>query len=197
LAEWKLFDGEPPVYTTPAWYLTRERAPHLEEPGQRERLIRTAEIVRSVCEAGRHESVVDLGCGDGGLLSLLQAQVVPPVDCWGYDLSPAAVSAARTVRKVRAWQLDIVTDELTWGQVAVATEVLEHLVDPHAYVRRIAGHCQAVVASSPAYETDRNHYEFHTWAWDTSGYRKLFEQAGFTVWHQEIVQSFQVVGAIR
>lgn len=194
MAEWKLFDGEPPVYTTAAWYLTRERAPHLEQPGQRERLLRTAEIVRAVCESGHYASVVDLGCGDGGLLSLVAPHVE---ECWGYDLSPAAVSAARYERKVRAWQLDVVTDEVTWGQVAVAGEVLEHLADPHAYVRRIAEHCPAVVASSPAFETGESHYEFHTWAWNLAGYERLFEQAGFRVTRHEVVQGFQVLSAIR
>lgn len=139
----------------------------------------------------RPESVVDLGCGDGGLLSLLPKEL----PAWGYDLSPEAVSAARSKRGVDAHLLDVLSSPVTWGQLAVATEMLEHLVDPHAWVRKIGRHCTKLVASSPAYETDRNHYEFHTWAWDKAGYAALMEQAGYTVaWH-EIVGAAQILTA--
>lgn len=190
MAEWRLFpEGTIPECTTAAWYLGRERAPHLEQPGHRDRLLRTAEIVK---ESGAR-SVVDLGCGDGGLLSLLGE-----LPAWGYDLSPKAVSAARNVRGVRAYVGDVVAkDAIDWAELAVATEIFEHLVDPHALIRKIAKHCLALVASSPAHETERNHYEFHTWAWDMAGYRKLAEQAGYTVTWHKVVGGAQILVAVK
>jgi hypothetical protein len=76
---------------------------------------------------------------------------------------------------------------------AVATEFLEHLADPHGFVRTLPGCYQWVVASSPAFETASSHYAFHTWAWDTDGYRALFERAGFDVLRHEIAGEFQVL----
>ncbi len=87
--------------------------------------------------------------------------------------------------------------DIEWGEIAVATEMLEHLVDPHDFVRRIAGHARALVCSSPWQERPGNAYEFHTWAWDFDGYRALIEQGGFHVVRHEAVGPFQVIAAVR
>lgn len=194
VTEWKLFEGDPPEFTTPQWYLDRERAPHLEQDDHGERLRRTAEFVTDAARA-HPGGVVDLGCGDGGLLSLLP----PGIMAWGYDLCPANVAAARDERGVQARYLDVVTepDRVEWAPVAVLTEMLEHLADPHGFLREVAGHCQAVVASSPAFETPDLHYEFHAWAWDTDGYAALMAQAGLRVTRHEVVRGFQVLAAVR
>lgn len=190
MTEWRLFTtGTVPEFTTPGWYRGRPRGPHLEQPGHRERLHLTADFVLAQVVLRGVESVSDLGCGDGGLLSLIQHDV----NCWGYDISPAAIAGANE-RGVRASLLDVM-EAPDFGELSVVTEVLEHLVDPHAYVRRLARHSQFVVASSPYTENDRDHYEFHTWAWDYDGYEKLFRDAGFSIMRHETVQSFQVLAA--
>jgi hypothetical protein len=71
--------------------------------------------------------------------------------------------------------------------------MLEHLVDPHAFVRTIAENVQGLVCSSPWQERPGHAYEFHTWAWDFDGYRALVEQAGSTVQRHEAVGPFQVM----
>jgi 2-polyprenyl-3-methyl-5-hydroxy-6-metoxy-1,4-benzoquinol methylase len=184
-----------PECTTAEWYLGRERAPHLEQDGHRERLHATERHVTSAVTDLGGTSVVDLGCGDGGLLSLLQGRV----RCWGYDLSPAAVQAAREVRGVDARLGDAVTGDIGWADVAVATEMLEHLVDPHGFAAKIREHARVLVASSPGLETDRSHYEFHTWAWDMDGYRAMIEAAGWSVAKHEWVAyaGTQVLTAMR
>jgi hypothetical protein len=193
MSEWRLFpEGEIPVYTTAEWYLTREHAPHLEQETHRPRLIRSAALVAQVAFARRLRTLVDLGAGDGGLLSLLG----PAVQGWGYDLAPANVEAAKE-RGVDVRQGDVLADPVEWGQIAVATEMLEHLVDPHAFVRATAEHCEALVCSSPWQERPGSAYEFHTWAWDFDGYRALVEQGGFEVQHHEAVGPFQVVLAVK
>jgi len=192
VAEWRLFpEGVIPEYTTAVWYQGRERAPHLEQDGHRQRIELTAEIVTVL--AGQHSlrSVTDLGCGDGGLLSLLACS---GMSTWGYDLSPEAVKGA-IERGVTAYQMDVVNDWPLLGDLVVAGEMLEHLVNPHAFVRRLRSGCAYMVASSPFTETAASHYEFHTWAWDLDGYRALFENNGWRVVLQETVQSFQVIAA--
>jgi trans-aconitate methyltransferase len=192
VSEWRLFpEGTVPEYTTAEWYLGRERAPHLEQADHQPRLRKAQEYVLDMVEAGKVASVVDLGCGDGGLLSTIQARV----KCWGYDLSPEAVSAAQAWRGVDAMLLDVVTD---WypaqsADLAVATEMLEHLVSPHGFLTRVASRCRYLVASSPGFETGANHYEFHTWAWDMDGYRAMVEKAGYKVLRHELANGFQVL----
>jgi hypothetical protein len=192
MSEWRLFEeGTIPECTTAAWYDGRETAPHLEQTAHRARLIRSAELVGQAAFAQRLTTLVDLGSGDGGLLSLLG----PRIRGWGYDLAPANVTAAKD-RGVDVRHGDVLTDQLEWGQIAVATEMLEHLVDPHAFVRTIAEHSPVLVCSSPWQERPGHAYEFHTWAFDFDGYRALVEQGGFTVQRHEAVGPFQVMLAV-
>lgn len=193
MSEWRLFPaGTVPEYTTPEWYLDREHAPHLEDDIHRARLVRSAAQVAQVAFSHRLKTLVDLGSGDGGLLSLLG----PAVQGWGYDLMPTNVEAAKD-RGADVRYGNVLTGDIEWGQIAVATEMLEHLVDPHAFVRHIAVHSEALVCSSPWQERPGHAYEFHTWAWDFDGYRALVEQGGFEVLHHEAVGPFQVISAAR
>lgn len=193
MSEWQLFeDGTVPECTTAAWYAGRESAPHLDQELHRPRLVRSAALVAQVAMAKGLKTLVDLGSGDGGLLSLLG----PAIRGWGYDLAPSNVEAAKD-RGVDVRQGDVVAGEIEWGQIAVATEMLEHLVDPHAFVRTIAGHAEALICSSPWNERPGHAYEFHTWAWDFDGYRALVEQAGFEVFKHEAVGPFQVIAAVQ
>lgn len=186
MAEWRLFDGDHSHVSTFAFHEHRERAPHLEQEWHRARLLRTAELVRSLEPA----SVVDLGCGDGGLLSLLGG-----IDAWGYDFQPSNQEAWEE-RKVHAEFADVFASDspVAWGQVAVMTEVLEHLAEPHEVLARIARHVDYVVASSPHNETGDAHCAEHAWAWDVDGYRALFAEH-FNVEHHERVDWSQLVVA--
>lgn len=183
--EWQLFEpGTIPEYCTPEWYAEREAAPHLEQPGQRERLLQAAELCERALAYGAC-NVVDLGAGDGGLLSLLPWGEIPR---WGYDLQQSNADAALSNRDVGVDVLDVVAhpELVDWAELVLCTEMLEHLVDPHAFVRLIAAQPEVryLVASSPYTETDQSHYGFHTWAWDLDGYRALFENNGWRVLEQ-------------
>lgn len=187
MAEIRFFEeGSVPEWTTPEWYSHRETAPHLEQPGHRERLLKTAEIINEL----EPDSVVDLGAGDGGLLSQLNIEAK-----WGYDLQQSNVEVAQNTRGVDVVLLDVVQnpDEVAWGSLAVATEMLEHLIDPHGFTRWVRHYANTFVASSPWNEVDGPHYEFHTWAWDMDGFRAMFEGAGFRVVQHSIVQGAQII----
>jgi SAM-dependent methyltransferase len=193
VAEYRLHDPDVvPECTTREWYAGRDHAPHLEQPTHRARLLAAAEMVVEAARLLDARTVVDLGSGDGGLLSLLG----PPITGWGYDLQPTNVAAAR-LRGVDVKLVDILTDPITWGEIAVATELLEHLRDPHGLVARAARHSRALVCSSPCEETPEVHYEHHVWAWDVPGFAAMVTGGGWWIVHHRTVGATQIVMAIR
>jgi methyltransferase family protein len=197
MTAWKLFEGDIAPVSTPEFHAHRERAPHLEQPWQRPRMDKAAEFVRFAAVHVRADgkdfaSVSDLGCGDGGLLSLIQDDVDA---AWGYDFQPSN-AAGWAERGVKADLLDVFGadwDRVHYGTITVVTEVLEHLTDPAAALARIREHSRFLVASSPWIENDERHDECHAWAFDPPGYAELIQNAGFTVLVQEPVGPFQVV----
>lgn len=201
MTEYKLFEGESYVSTF-EFHEHRERAPHLEQMGHRARLHQAADFVKEAARFdGEAVSVSDLGCGDGGLLSLLKDS--PQVSrAWGYDFAPANV-AGWAERGVTAtlWDVFNYTGEenpVEFGRVSVTTEVLEHLVDPHGVVAGLAEVSNYLVASSPYDESDVSHDECHSWAWDMDGYRAMVEAGGWSViQHTAVDSKFQVLLAVR
>jgi predicted TPR repeat methyltransferase len=193
VSEWKFFDDTSYVSTF-EFHEHRERAPHLEQSVHVGRLHLAAEFVRVY---GVAVDIVDLGCGDGGLLSLLRGMVAPGVSLRGYDFAPAN-SQGWLERGVQAEALNFVEQ---WASVAeadlyVMTEVLEHLQDPHQMVRRVYARNAVLVCSSPFTESDLSHDGAHAWAWDQEGYVKMITDAGFTIERHETVGMFQVVRAV-
>jgi SAM-dependent methyltransferase len=194
--EARLFpEGTVPEYTTALWYEGRDSAPHVEEAAHRGRLDIAAKFINElarehVAAGGPLLQVVDLGCGDGGLLSLLDSNLVRG---WGYDLQMSNVEASRK-RGVDVRYGDVVEhfDLIDWGDLVVCTEFLEHLVAPEAFLQKVAGHARYVVASSPFTETLEDHYEFHCYAWDIDGYTDLLKRSGFISRRIETWSMFQV-----
>jgi hypothetical protein len=206
MTEHRLFDGDVPHVSTAEFHAGRERAPHLEQAVHRPRLEMAASLVRQALdlipsnwphsrdpEASPWPGVSDLGCGDGGLLSLLPGS--PTATCWGYDFQPSN-KAGWAERQVLAKQRDVFgadRDKVHLGTISVCTEVLEHLADPHEVVRWIGSRSRFLVASSPWNETPESHDECHAWAWDHDGYRALIEQGGYRVLAHETVGQFQLI----
>jgi SAM-dependent methyltransferase len=158
----------------------RERAPHLEQPWHANRLYIAAKMARSVSP----KSIVDLGCGDGGLLSL-----VKDIPSWGYDFCPAN-QAGWVERGVTAEFADVFnTDfEPKWAELVVVTEVLEHLADPHGAVEWIARNAKFIVASSP-FDDFGEHgpgMHEHVWAWDYDGYAQLLGEHFSIIQHRRV-----------
>lgn len=173
--EWKLFNEANPEFARAEWYEDIESAHHLEEEHHRGRLLAALDFIKVAMDMGG-QTVVDLGCGDGGLLELLKNN---NIRSWGYDLMPKNIDYAVNTRKVDARFTDFKNDEIEYGDIAVMTEVLEHLEDPHGTVKNLPS--KFLVASSPYNETDRHHYEFHLWAWDNQGYKNLMLQGGYQI----------------
>lgn len=194
VTEWKLFTGDVPYVSTLVFHADRERAPHLEQEHHRERLHTAAGMIAEASKVSR-DTFTDLGCGDGGLLSLVQEYFNL---AWGYDFAPANRDGWKE-RGVTAYALDFTSDmnSSSLGQVIAMTEVLEHLARPHEMLARVHANpgTEALVCSSPWNENAESHDECHAWAWDADGYRDMIEEAGWTVREHVILPTFQVVSA--
>lgn len=194
---WKLFEGAVAEVSTAHFHAGRERAAHLEQEGHRPRLLHAAQLAAAAVQLaemrGYPPTLSDLGCGDGGLLSLLPDLGV--ANAWGYDFCPAN-TAGWEERGVKAEFCDVFGDgreAVQMGSVTVVTEVLEHLSNPFEAVRWIATGSACIVASSPWDENDLAHDECHAWAFDMDSYRALITQAGFRVLRHYQVGRFQLI----
>lgn len=193
MAEWKLFGDGTPEVTTAEWYRDREAAPHLEQVPHQARMHKVSDIIHQLFYDPDIllRDVVDLGCGDGGMLSLLQDLYLR---AWGYDLQPQNIDYANQVRGVDARYGNFLTDDIEYGSAVICTECIEHLENPHAFLADLTTHCcRWLVASSPNDETDAYHYINHTWAWDMEGYADMITNAGWRIISHENLSPFQVL----
>lgn len=200
MAEFKLFEDAEAYVSTFEFHEHRERAPHLEQGVHQGRLRLAADFVREAVDrvedrATRPATVIDLGCGDGGLLSLVSR--LPWVTSFGFDFQPSNAQGWAE-RNVSGMLLSFVDDwpSIPTADVYVMTEVLEHLTEPHLMMRKIAERGAQIVASSPWTEHAGSHDECHAWAWDKEGYKALMWQAGYRVIRHETDGMFQVVHAV-
>jgi hypothetical protein len=162
--------------------------PHVQS-GFWERMRMVAALVKTV--RGPFEGLVDIGCNGGHLLQLVGKP------CWGYDIAVSPLAVARQAGH-DAREADIMTDDLEMAPVVTICEVLEHLDDPHAMVRRLdVDPVRCVIASGPYLETAHDHYEQHIWAWDEDGFAQMFRDAGFTIGTQATANVFQALVAYR
>lgn len=205
MVEWRLFpEGTVPHFTTPAFFAAHPWVDPAHQAGHAERTAMTAQLIREFVTSHGLRAMSDLGCGDGSLLAELADLPIPK---WGYDAGHA------NVRRAQAAGLDVRRADLFSGPVEVAElvtacEVVEHLADPHTFVKKLPG--RAMVLSSPSAETDEWHYVHHAWAWDMDGYADLVTGAGWEIVkhvecdaapnrHQGQVrpQRFQAIACIR
>lgn len=185
MTEYRLQESTFP--STEEYHRDRERVPHLEQSWHCGRLFAAAKMVRSV----KPNSVVDLGCGDGGFLSVIQQY---GVRCWGYDFQPSN-GEGWDERGVDGRLEDVFnTDfEPEWADLAVMTEVLEHLEDPHSTLAWVASNVKYLVASSPKDELPGDHVcDSHIWSWDWEGFEALISPH-FTILQHRPVDWSQVV----
>jgi 2-polyprenyl-3-methyl-5-hydroxy-6-metoxy-1,4-benzoquinol methylase len=192
VTEYRLFENDVPYVSTAAFHADRERAPHLEQEWHQPRLHKAAEFVRQALSRPDAHTVSDLGCGDGGLLSLIRN--AQETISWGYDFCPAN-AAGWEERGVTAYVRDVFADlnQVLVGDVVVMTETLEHLADPHGVLRHLRDRARYLVCSSPWNENQTQHCDEHAWAWDRAGYADLVTAAGWTILRHEQAGLFQVV----
>jgi SAM-dependent methyltransferase len=148
-------------------------------------------IAHAVRRQGSPAQVLDIGSGQGDLLASLRAEW-PEAELAGLELSAEGIR--RAVAKVpgaRFWQIDLLTQQLgapeivDWAEVAICSEVLEHVDDPSRLLRNAAryvapgGLVVVTVPGGPRTAFDRHighrrHYRPHA-------LRAVVEQAGLDV----------------
>lgn len=187
MAEHRLFDPDnPPEWLDPEWWRDRPHCDHLGSPTGTHvaRLKAAAHHAQVAASLANNSAVVDLCAGDGALLSLLNGPFRGR--SWGYDIIRADVEYARLERGVevhlRNVRRGLEDGGMMLAPVVVLTEALEHMADPHGFLKLLTGREDSpryVVASSPAEETEEQHEWNHAWAWDEHGYVEMFRAAGF------------------
>ncbi len=161
-------------FSTQEFHTPREEADHINQPNHRTRLLEVARLIKELNDIDPILSWIDYGCGNGGLLSV--------VDCVlnkrGYDWMPKNVEAAeRYGRPVRL--KNFLADEPEECDLATTTEVLEHLQDPHGFVRKLK--CKYLILSVPEGETPQGHDPVHVWGWDREGIHNLLTNNGYEI----------------
>lgn len=199
MAEHKLFAGDEAYVSTYDFHEHRPRAKHLEDGTHRGRLELARDYVNYAynlirAQEGIVPAVSDLGCGDGGLLSILD----PHIDAWGYDFCPAN-QRGWAERGIKGFPLDVVVGgqlnpSVMLGHITVMTEVLEHMTNPHAILKEISERkVRYLVCSSPFTENYESHDECHAWAWNVAGYSSMLLDAGWEPVNHSLTSMFQVV----
>jgi len=135
------------MYTT-SEYLDKNPSWHVEDSPWKARHIcemitRNGLAPRRVCE---------VGCGAGEVLRQLQLSLGEDVELWGYDISAQAIELAQArandrlhfVRKDLASEPASVTFDLT-----LAIDLLEHLEDYYAFLRRLAARTANLIVHFP------------------------------------------------
>lgn len=176
MSEWKL--DVAPRFADPAWLTYQGWMDLAHQPGFQQRARMVCDLVSEIAALRPVASLTDLGCGDGALLAML-GKIVQPT--WGYDAGTADVAHGRS-RGLDVRCADILGGELEFGELLVATEVVEHLEKPEAFLRSLPG--ELLVITSPSRETGDWHNEIHSWAWDLEGYAGLVTRSGWQVVRQ-------------
>lgn len=157
---------------TAAFHAERAAADHLNQPEHVGRLLVVAGLVNDLLfRHGYDQTVIDYGCGNGGLISLLHGRNVR-----GFDFTPANVAAAQAAGRNVEHRNFVEHPEPS--DIAVMTEVLEHMDDPHGFLAALDA--PTLVASVPNGETPDNHGDCHLWGWDADGFLTMLTGAGYS-----------------
>ena len=179
------------------WYKDREVADHINQEGHRHRLMKVKDYVLELVGTDESITIADFGCGNGGLMREIEKSI-PNNKIWGYDLCPANVEDSHQKGNTENIKyLDFVNEDVEFPNIVISTEVLEHLVDPDAFIKRLLDNgVEYIVASSPDYETPTYHAPFHLWVFNGDSYKEMFEQQGWEVLEHK-KEHFQYIVAKR
>jgi SAM-dependent methyltransferase len=121
-------------------------------------------------------TVADVGCGEGSLLAALDAAMLAR-DYVGYEVSPAAIDAARQreYRSPVAFDLfdgEHIRREDDAFDVGILSHVLEHVADPRSLLIETARVARRVVLEVPL----DLHLRTHRFEWDDTGHINVFNR---------------------
>jgi len=130
-------------------------------------------------------SIADIGCGDGSLLSEV-SRVYPHAALYGVDSSGVAIDICQRRIPTGTFSVqDICHDQVHLGRsvdVAINSEVLEHVPDDEAALRHMAICCRYLIITVPGGLLDENAQEMgHLRHYDESSLKALVERVGLEV----------------
>lgn len=159
---------------------------HIDNGVHNLRMEAAAGLLRHWLKYNKVNKIIDLGCGDGGFLQYVTKDDQDR-EYIGYELCKAnydvAIKRLRDKENVEVNYIDFTTIKLQ-ADLAIMTEVLEHLVSPHEFLKNL--NVKYVLASSPFNETPDKRIGLgtgmvHLWGWDEEGFERLFND-----WHINI-----------
>lgn len=120
------------------------------------------------------ESVVEIGCGEGGVINALDG-ALPASGYVGYEVSPAAIEAARRREYRSPVTFDVFDGEHVPREdgafdVAILSHVLEHVADPRSLLSEAARVARRVVLEVPL----ELHLRTRRFEWDDTGHINVF-----------------------
>lgn len=127
----------------------------------------------------KDQKIIDAGCGTGQLLAMLNHHGFK--HAIGFDYSQTAIEIAQQIfPQIKCAHGDIFNVDFKGFDTVIATEVMEHIQNDEAIIRKIvdAG-VKTVIISVPTFD-DKAHVRFFEGIYDTGGrYGKFFKE--FTV----------------
>ena len=148
------------------------------------------EIARALIVERVPTEVLDIGCGEGDLVAILQGK---GFSASGIELRPRAVHLARQLRKlpVEIGSIDSFLQNPRFVGTIVLSHVLEHLPDPLEAIRALAKHTTALVIAVPNSLSARALVEWancpgafayapqeHVWQMTPAAVARLYQGAG-------------------
>ena len=99
----------------------------------------------------RPRSIAEVGCGAGEILRILHDTLGEDVTLVGYEVSPQAIELARprATERLRFELADIGDDASAAFDLALVMDVIEHLEDPFAFLRRLRGKADLKILHIP------------------------------------------------
>lgn len=96
-------------------------------------------------------TVVEVGCGAGGILAALQRELDPTVELIGYEIAPDALKLAEPLRndRLRFVLGDFAASEAPPPDVLLAIDVVEHVGDYLGFLRALRPRARAHVFHLP------------------------------------------------
>ena len=150
----------------------------------------TAERYRMVAdraEPKKHHRILDVGCGDGALLSILARRTAGGSELHGYDPNELGLAYARAAlagRRITATlHSAIETLPAASFDCVVCTEVIEHVRDPKGMLLEIARVLKPegrLVMTTPIRLTEVPEDSNHVQEWFPTEFARLFDAR---VWH--------------
>lgn len=155
---------------------------HHSQNNQTPRLYLVAGLVRYLKDRYDIKSITDVGCGDGGLFSIIHDFKSEYI---GIDLAEANINYARDQfsdkPNVEFVHEDFTQHPINQTDLVICCETLEHLVDPVKLLKSLP--TKFLIASVPMNETKRKHGKYHLWAWDETEFRGLVKNCGYKIIH--------------